>query len=83
MYYTPTLIIISLLKMAYSFFLSLLVVFLAALMFVPQHFADAAFGFRPIKPPQGFPKINKPKFDPCAKELGKFRNRYCPPPTRS
>jgi len=76
MYYAPTLIIISLLKMAKSFFLSLLVVFLAALMLFPQHSADA-INLGPIigkiKPPK--PTIK------CSKIFGKYRGKDCPPAT--
>ncbi|RHN65750.1 hypothetical protein MtrunA17_Chr3g0083351 [Medicago truncatula] len=83
MYYAPTLIIISLLKVANSFFLSLLVVFLAALMLAHHHSADA-FTLTPgigriigkIKPP----KPTTP-FDPCSERLGKYRYKNCPPPT--
>lgn len=90
MYYAPTRILTSLLKMAKSFFLSLLVLFLAALMFSPQHFAvDAAFGpiFKTIpKIAKKLPKIAKkppkpPKINSCSKIPGKDRSKDCPPAT--
>jgi len=64
--------------MANSLFLTLLVVFLAALMLAPQHSADAAsLGglIKKIKPPK-LPKINH-----CSKIWGRYRGQDCPPAT--
>ncbi|RHN65751.1 hypothetical protein MtrunA17_Chr3g0083371 [Medicago truncatula] len=57
--------------MANSFFLSLLVLFLAAFMLAPQHFAvDAAL-----------PKFKPPKINRCSKILWKLRPKDYPPAT--
>jgi len=79
--------------MANSLFLTLLVVFLAALMFVPQHFAVDAIrlppgfiGHLPHFPPSKpvpFPRpkpSQKPSLNPCSKKNGHNRPRNCPPP---
>ncbi|AES68861.1 transmembrane protein, putative [Medicago truncatula] len=79
--------------MAKSFFLSLLVLFLAALMFVPQHFAVDAIHlppgiikhlphFTPSKPvPFPRPKPSqKPSLNPCSRKNGHNRPSNCPPP---
>ena len=62
MYYAPTLK--SLLKMANFFFLSLLMLLLAALMLVPQGLADAEYSKPQIyKPPIHKPPVYKPPHD--------------------
>ncbi|AES68857.1 transmembrane protein, putative [Medicago truncatula] len=68
--------------MAKSFFLSLLVVFLAALMFGPQHFADAAFHITPIfKPPSNqFPGHLPPYRPPVVKFRPYKHSPPSPPP---
>jgi len=82
MYYAPTLILTSLLKMAKSFFLTLLVVFLAALMLSPQHSADAITLPPAVKTLIGKIKPPKPpKINHCSKILGKYRGKDCPPAT--